>query len=446
MVPHSLSVVPKMASDETLFSWCSAIHLMMASMSAEETAFHLLGIRHATRQHDLPASLAKLPFTQGGRTNDRVDMLRRHTVAGFYWPFLNDAGKRFVIDSVCTGGSNHWHRTLCAASRTLPIKHPLKWCPDCVDSDRKHGGRPYWHVEHQFPTTTFCRVHQTALHQIPGRHKHWMLPPPAGFHASTKVVSGLKAAPALELIGAAITQLDFIDTSSLRMFTLRRLQETGIIFSVNGASHDRLEQWFTQTPTAAWCRAAGNGLERLSDGKWIPSMLWRRNLSNGVRWAVLWSALGWESPDQAAASFTAACRGIGLAVGGQLTLFGNDIEVQARAPAHVWEAFAECDSYAGVMAKLQRSRGDVVRWLESDPELRASWRKRLRSDKQVRCITTIRATLAVRPNLNRQSLEELHTSEIRWLREHASRELNDLLKAVPARGGEQAELFPRNYG
>lgn len=441
MLRHSITALPEIASDETLYSWCATAHLMSDSANAGATGLKLLGFRHATRQHDLPVSLAKLPLIQGSSARDRIELLCRHTIAGFYWPFLGEVSRQTATAAISDGTSNHWRRTLCATSRTQPIEHPLKWCPMCVHADRERGGRAYWHVEHQYPTTTICRVHQTALHQIPGRHKHWMLPPPTAFQAISVDSMTLGAATVLERIGSAIPGINAINLSALRAETLRRLRDAGVIFSTNGVSHDRIERWFTQTRTAAWCRVTSNGLERFSDGQWIPAMLWRRQLSNAIRWVVLWSALDWESPDTAAESFSDACIGIGHDVGGQLTLFGSALETQTRAPPQVWEAFSECDSYGVVMTKLNCSRGDVVRWLEIDPELRTHWRQRLRGEKQVLNIATIRATLSANPTLNRRSLEELHPAEVRWLREHAARELNDLLKAVPARGGEQAQLF-----
>lgn len=443
MVRHSISVLPEIASDETIYSWCATVHRMTNSLNAEKTGLRLLGVRHATRQHDLPASLVHLPIIQGGSSADYVDLLRRHTIAGFYWPFLSEASRESVINAITNRSSNHWRRAVCATSPTQPIKHPLKWCPKCVDADRDDIGRAYWHVEHQFPTTTTCRVHQAPLSQMPGRHKHWVLPPPPEFQEVTVDSAASTPSLVLERVGSAISRIDAISLSALRASTLRRLREVGVVFSVSGVSHDRIERWFTKTPTAAWCKAADSGLERLNNGQWIPAMLWRRHLGNPIRWVVLWSALDWESPDAAAKSFSDACVGIGHDVGGQLTLFGAELETRTRAPPQVWEAFSECDSYAEVMTKLKCSRSDAVRWLESDPELHDHWRQRLRAEKHAHNVAIIRTTLAANPTLNRRSLENLHPAAVRWLREHAARELNDLLKAVPARGGEQAQLFSR---
>jgi hypothetical protein len=443
MTPSNFSVLPQIFSDETIYSWCATTHQMTASVSAEKTGLHLLGIRHAVRQHDLPATLAHLPIFQNASAIERIEMLRRHTIAGFYWPFLNEVARQSVLCAITVGTTQHWRRILCAASRTQPIEYPLKWCPICIEADLHSLGRTYWHVDHQFPTTTICCLHHTSLHQIPGRHKHWQLPPLPDFQVVAYQSLKLLDAPVLARIGATLLEIEDINLSALRTFTLRRLRDIGVIFSANGVSHDRIQRWFAQSPSGVWCQAAGNGLERLKAGEWISTMLWRRHLGNAVRWVVLWGALDWESPEAAAEGFMDACRDKGLDIDGQLTLFGANVQAATRAPPQVWDAFSECDSYAQVMTKLQRSRSDIVRWLEMDPQLRAHWKQRLWSEKKMQCIATLRATLVANPDIKRKSLEEMHRNEVNWLRKHASQELNELLKAVPAHSGEQSELFSK---
>lgn len=433
-----LPTLPDLVHDETLYSWCATVHAMNTGLSAAQTGVHLLGSPHAPKQHDLPASLTRIPLLLDKSPAQRIQLLRKHTIAGFYWPFTSESARQSVASHMLAGTPHHWRRTLCASSRTQPIEHPLKWCPGCVAADLVHIGRAYWHVQHQFPTTTVCRLHGNALRQIFGRHKTWVLPP-------TLPACGVSSQPTSALIperiGAALNDIDAIDLSFLRASSLRCLRNTGVIFSFNGASHERIEEWFSHTLTAAWCTATGNGLEKLADGKWISPMLWRRHLGNAVRWVVLWSALMSESPLVTLADFRDACRGVGHDFGGQLTLFGYPAGIPARAPDIVWNAFSESSSYADVMSKLRRSRGDVVRWLELDPELRRQWRQRLRSERQDRCLGKLHATISATPSLTRKALEKQFPADVRWLRQHAPRELNDLLKAIPARGAGQVELF-----
>lgn len=40
---------------------------------------------------------------------------------------------------------------------------PLAFCPQCVVSDRRKHGSPYWHVEHQLPMAAICHEHGCPL-------------------------------------------------------------------------------------------------------------------------------------------------------------------------------------------------------------------------------------------------------------------------------------------
>lgn len=87
---------------------------------------------------------------------------------------------------------------------------------------------------------------------------------------------------------------------------------------------------------------------------------------------------------------------------GQYLLFEPQ-EHPTRAPDHVYAAFEICESYEAVMAHLHVSRGDVVRWLESDPELRRIWKQGIHSRRlhvtEHRLRKSMIDWLASKPNL-----------------------------------------------
>jgi hypothetical protein len=64
--------------------------------------------------------------------------------------------------------------------------------------------------------------------------------------------------------------------TSLRRCTLYRLQEIGVIHSVNGARHERMAQWFTSTTAYAIARIAQPKFAEHIDGSAIPRLLWRQ--------------------------------------------------------------------------------------------------------------------------------------------------------------------------
>ena len=48
-------------------------------------------------------------------------------------------------------------------------EHPLRYCPLCAQTDRKHYGESYWHTEHQIWLMPLCPVHGCRLLEAPYR-------------------------------------------------------------------------------------------------------------------------------------------------------------------------------------------------------------------------------------------------------------------------------------
>jgi hypothetical protein len=122
---------------------------------------------------------------------------------------------------------------------------------------------------------------------------------------------------------------------------------------------------------------------------------------------LLWSALQWKSSDEAIHSFADAAAGHSPPIRGQLQLFNHLETDTTRTPEYVRDAFQTCDSYAQVMGSLKVSRHDVVRWLETDPELRVEWKARLREGKLLDCIERIKSCVKNAPQTGLPDIEKV---------------------------------------
>ncbi|MDR7298653.1 hypothetical protein J2X16_004016 [Pelomonas aquatica] len=434
------STLPSILADETIFSWCSACHLMMCGTSSAKTGVALLGGGHASRQHDLPVSLGRLPLLDGARYEQALHMARRHTVAGYYLPFLAEGVQEDIARRIQTGTDRFWRRLCSGMSRTRPASHPLKWCADCVVDDQETVGRAYWHADHQFPTVLTCRRHDGPLLQR--RHtNNWLLPRPHDSGDMQRVARPASEIDTLAEVSSKLRQICVVNTESIRRSALVRLQTLGVIHSIRKARHDRIERWFEGTEMSSRLRSLDSELSKLCCGDWIPDLLWRRKLAVATHWTVLWAALDWDSPRSGAMAFEDAANGRPVAPDSQALLFPDAIPVSGRAPDVVQEAFATGDSYAEVMRLLNATRGDVVRWLEFDPQLREEWRQRMRDGRQAQCVARIRNYVADHPEARRQDIESECAGELRWLREHAPSLARVLYKSMPGRLLMQPSLF-----
>lgn len=87
-----MEVLSTLLPGETVYSWCAFQHALSLNFSARQTSLSLFGNAHSVRQHDLPTALARLPLLSGATSNQLIQLLRTHTVGGFYWPFLDPKG------------------------------------------------------------------------------------------------------------------------------------------------------------------------------------------------------------------------------------------------------------------------------------------------------------------------------------------------------------------
>jgi hypothetical protein len=381
-----------------------------------------------------------VPLLDGLDRHDLLRALRKHTISGYYLPFLSTDHQNRIANIVQSGSMSRWRRTIGGLSRTRQIMHPLKSCRQCVLADLEAVGRAYWHVDFQFPTTWICRQHGLALSATSAPSKRWALPDAEAAIADPEPAVDDVALVLAEL-GARIHHLPVVDVLCIREAAVARLRELGVLHSENSSRHERIERWFSSTATSLLCKTRGEGLEHLATGDWIAELLWRKRLNHAARWVTLWSALEWPSALEAATAFTDAANGLRLDRGTQLSIFEDTPVPSLPAPCKVYDAFSKSDSYGEVMAMLQASRGDVVRWLEQDPVLRAEWRHRLKMGKQRQCMDRIQAMASIGPNLTRQEIESNCSAEIRWLREHAPTLLHAMLKSVPGRASAQRSLF-----
>ncbi|MGJ7554251.1 TniQ family protein [Variovorax sp. RB3P1] len=436
-----LGFLPALEPDETLYSFCAAVHLMNGRVNCEETSLALLGVRHGVRQHDFPAGITRLPLGGERVIFDSLEIARHHTIAGYYLPFVADASKRTIAAALDGGATQHARRMFDGSSRTLRPEHPLKFCRQCVRADFAEVGRPYWHVSHQFPTTWTCSIHGSTLVVIHGRSKRWLIPGESAAQADPEQHSSRGADLLLTSIGEALRGVTNIDMHTLRLATQARLCQLGVMHaSARSIRHSRLANWFKSTRTSERLSRGPKWAASLADGEWVAGQLWRHKRTHAVRWVVLWSALGWPDAPAAAQSFRDAAHGRQLDEARQIALFKTALPA-VGTPPYVVDAFAQAGSYGEVMSMLRASRADVVRWLEADPNLRRSWRARLKEEKLGTVVQALRAEITLHPRHSRQEVERNCGAEMRWLREHAPDQLRKILTQVPSRSERQLVLF-----
>lgn len=90
------------------------------------------------------------------------DFLYRHTLFPAFAPFLAKQQAKDCYQGMMAKKAIH-HRIGMVASG---IKSPLylRYCPDCIEADRKQYGEAFWHRIHQMPGVLVCPHHAKALY------------------------------------------------------------------------------------------------------------------------------------------------------------------------------------------------------------------------------------------------------------------------------------------
>jgi hypothetical protein len=123
----------------------------------------LFGGRDVRPVLELPARLQSfvnnLPF---GHCYDVDYFIDHHTLLPFYGAFLSRERCREVREHMAKGSGRLIHRHIGAGSAILPPVW-LRYCPGCVEKERRDFGECFWHRLHQISGVEICPLHAMFL-------------------------------------------------------------------------------------------------------------------------------------------------------------------------------------------------------------------------------------------------------------------------------------------
>ena len=167
--------------DETFYSLGARMHRMLGYADPNTTTRALFGCSIGGSQPSFPTKLDAFITRSRGAFGVKVEqILRDHTPAAFYFPWLSDQARR---RAVAAGGSGN-AREIRAALGVPQSKSvfPLRFCPMCVANEHANIGVAYWHLSHQFPCVWVCLDHGQMLRvvgvsgQAFSTYRLWRLP------------------------------------------------------------------------------------------------------------------------------------------------------------------------------------------------------------------------------------------------------------------------------
>lgn len=180
-LPVGLDLLP----DETIFSWCSRYHRLAANGQDKTTCLQLFGHERIGSAHDFPARIDELVVKTKGGLGTATEIIRKRTLLPYYLAFKSSAVARQSEAALRGEGIGSLKYRLGLLTSGLGAAHPLKACPNCMQSDFDTHGWSYWRRSHQWPGVWLCPEHQrslwvTHLKQRQSDRFTWVLPTRAG--------------------------------------------------------------------------------------------------------------------------------------------------------------------------------------------------------------------------------------------------------------------------
>jgi hypothetical protein len=159
-----LAYFPHPLPDELFHSICGRFADHMGLTQPQQISRWLFGTHLIALVAGFPSHINRLieqlPISYGYTVDD---MITKHTLLPIFGPFLTQNRYNQVYTAMSRESENQTYRLLGLGSSGIPLLKWLRYCPMCVESDRKKYGECYWHRLHQIPGVEICPEHLVFL-------------------------------------------------------------------------------------------------------------------------------------------------------------------------------------------------------------------------------------------------------------------------------------------
>jgi hypothetical protein len=164
---QSLSFVPPLLPNQTIYSWGAVFHEKSGNSTVDDTRLQLFGTTKGRWQFHIPTHLREFCASTQLRLGSPDVLVRDATILPFYTRFRNPQDAERVLELVCGDGLGGFAQNL-GISKSATSTHPgRRSCRECVAADLEEYGFSYYHRDQQLPGAKVCLIHETALLELP---------------------------------------------------------------------------------------------------------------------------------------------------------------------------------------------------------------------------------------------------------------------------------------
>jgi Tn7-like transposition protein D/TniQ len=150
--------------DELLYSVFARYSDQVNYPSKKSVVHDLFGTWNVLAVVDFPSHLDSLIAALPPECNYTADsLIDNHTLLPFYGPFLPAERLELIRHDMHGDRGTAIPTRVGTVASNIPLPRWLRFCPQCVEEDRKNWGDCYWHRVHHAPNVFVCPVHAVCL-------------------------------------------------------------------------------------------------------------------------------------------------------------------------------------------------------------------------------------------------------------------------------------------
>lgn len=159
-----LAYFPDPYPDELFYSICARFQDRVRYPSQRATVEDLFQTKNAIAIFDFPSRLNRIVAALPLKSGYTVDyFINNHTLLPFYSPFLPPERNQLIREEMDGDNGAKIHTRLGIVAGYVEMPSHLRFCPLCVEDDKKLFGECYWHRLYQVPGVEVCPTHAVFL-------------------------------------------------------------------------------------------------------------------------------------------------------------------------------------------------------------------------------------------------------------------------------------------
>lgn len=158
----SFGIFPSFYEDELAYSLVARYHIKSGNIRYKDTFIELFGEVPANTETEFFNPLTESAEAMFTKESSLENVIFQHTMFPQSVRFLDVSYMKEAYDSILAmrGGNGG----LSVLNKKASEEQYFRYCPLCVQTDRKKYGETYWHRKHQLKRLNICPVHHCKLH------------------------------------------------------------------------------------------------------------------------------------------------------------------------------------------------------------------------------------------------------------------------------------------